>query len=141
MDEGIRKAIEKIQKKPMKKKILIAEDDKTIQKLYQLSFSIILFDVRMASDGEEALTIYREWQPDIILLDHGLPIKNGYQVLKTIRDTDKTTTIIMVTSAADKENIIACAKQNIQGYVVKPFKTGEIAQKAVQLYNAHMQTK
>ncbi|OGR07081.1 MAG: hypothetical protein A2511_11160 [Deltaproteobacteria bacterium RIFOXYD12_FULL_50_9] len=125
----------------MKKKILIAEDDKTIQKLYQLSFSIILFDVRMASDGEEALTIYREWQPDIILLDHGLPIKNGYQVLKTIRDTDKTTTIIMVTSAADKENIIACAKQNIQGYVVKPFKTGEIAQKAVQLYNAHMQTK
>ena len=119
-----------------KLKILIAEDEKVTQAKYKLAFSEDLCDVRVTSNGQEALEVYGEWQPEIILLDFTMPVLNGYQVLKMIREKDKETTIIMVTAITDKENIIACAKFSIQGYIVKPFSTKAIASKVFQFHNA-----
>lgn len=117
-------------------KILIAEDNKVTQTLYKQGLPSALCEIKIAGDGEEALEIYKEWHPDIVLLDYGMPILNGFLVLKAIREreNDKQTTIIMVTSMVDKEYILACAKVGIQGYIVKPFKTSEIAKKIFELY-------
>jgi CheY-like chemotaxis protein len=119
-------------------KLLIAEDDKVTQALYRKGLPENLCATRIVDNGEEAIVLFNEWQPDIILLDYSMPVLNGYQALKAIRgsETGKKTTIIMVTSMADKSNIVACAKLGIQGYIVKPFKTGEIALKIFQLHKA-----
>jgi len=119
-------------------KILVAEDDKLTQRLYQQGLPAALCQLKIAANGEEALAIYREWRPHIIVLDYGMPIMNGYLTLKTIRatDQDQKTTIIMVTSMSDREHILACAQFGIQGYIVKPFKTGEIAKKILQFHRA-----
>lgn len=121
-------------------KILIAEDDKVIQALYRKGLPENLCELRIAGDGEEAIKIYNEWRPDIILLDLGLPHINGFQTLKAIRTVlkDTTTTIIMVTSISEKSEIMACAKMGIQGYIVKPFKTGEIAARILQIHKEQL---
>lgn len=119
-------------------KILIAEDDKVTQALYAKGLPGNLCSIKIVPNGEDAIALFEEWQPDIILLDYSMPVVNGYQALKTIRASEKgkKPTIIMVTSMQDKDNIIACAKIGIQGYIVKPFKTGEIALKIFQLHKA-----
>ena len=123
----------------MKKlKLLIAEDDNTQRLLYEEGFNGKDFDFRFAVDGEEALKEYRAWKPDAILLDIMMPVKSGYVVLKEIRDEEKksevNTVIIMATGMADKNDIMDCLKLGIQGYIVKPFKRAEIADRVMELY-------
>ncbi len=117
-------------------KILIAEDNKLTQTLYKQGLPATLCETKIVANGEEAIAIYKEWSPNIILLDYSMPILNGYLALKAIREkeNDKKTTIIMVTSMVDKEHILACAKIGIQGYIVKPFKTTEIAKQIFALH-------
>lgn len=122
----------------MKTKILIAEDNNVTLTLYRQVLPEKLCDLKIVRDGEEALAVYKKWKPDIVLLDYNMPILNGYQTLKTIRqiENDKTTTIIMVTSSSDKDDIIACGKLGIQGYLMKPFKANEIAMKIFTLHKS-----
>ena len=56
-----------------KLKVLVAEDDKTTQKLYDRFLAEEIFDLRLAKTGGEALEIYRTWQPEVIILDLMLP--------------------------------------------------------------------
>ena len=121
-------------------KILIAEDDKVTQALYKKGIPEKICSIKIVDNGEEAIALFEKWQPDIVLLDYSMPIVNGYQALKTIRGSEagKKTTIIMVTSMADKEHIVACAKLGIQGYIVKPFKTDQIG---MQIFRLHKDKK
>ena len=122
-----------------KLKLLVAEDSKSTMALYQQVLSEILFEKRFAVDGAEALDIYKEWHPDIILLDFMMPNVNGFQALQTIRKKldDTTTTIIMITSMTDKNEIVACAKMGIQGYIVKPFTSGTLNETIVKYHKAN----
>lgn len=117
-------------------KILIAEDEKVTQRIYQASLPEALCLHKIVSDGEEAIRVYDEWRPDVVLLDFSMPNVNGYQVLKIIREErkDKSTVIVMVTGQSDKNSIIACAKLGVQGYIVKPFVNKELAPKIVKIY-------
>jgi CheY-like chemotaxis protein len=117
-------------------KILIAEDDKVTQRILQASLPEALCQHKIVGDGEEAMHVYDNWGPDVVLLDFGMPHRNGYQVLKTIREErqDKATVIIMVTGQADKGSIVACAKLGVQGYIVKPFANKELAPKIIKIY-------
>ncbi len=117
-------------------KILIAEDEKVTQKLYQVALPEALCQHKIVGDGEEAIRVYDEWKPDVVLLDFSMPHLNGYQVLKTIRSErqDKETVIIMVTGHSDKDSIVACAKLGVQGYIVKPFVSAELAPKIFKIY-------
>ena len=118
-------------------KILIAEDEKVTQKLYEVALPESICRHKIVGDGEEAIRIYDEWKPEVVLLDFSMPQINGYQVLKTIRGErqDKDTVIIMVTGHSDKDSILACAKLGVQGYIVKPFVNKELAPKIFKIYN------
>ncbi len=119
-----------------KLKVLIAEDSKLVQFFYEKELSKTMFEIQIAPDGEKALEAYESWKPDIVLLDLNMPIMNGYQVLKAIREDkcDKTTTVIMVTSTSDKNEVVACAKLGIKGYIVKPFKKNVLP---IQIIKCH----
>ncbi|MBU0675760.1 MAG: response regulator [Proteobacteria bacterium] len=123
-----------------KLKLLIAEDSKLMQFFYESELSAELYELKIVSDGEQALAEYSSWQPDIILLDMLMPVMNGYLALKAIRERfkDKSVTIIMATSSNDKDDVIACAKVGIQGYIVKPFEADDV-NKAILKY--HQQKK
>ncbi len=119
----------------MKLKVLVADDSKVAQIMIGEGLSDDLYSKRTAVNGQEALDIYYKWQPDIVLLDIMMPLVSGYLVLKEIREyekkegTPKKTGVVMLTALSDKESITDCLRIGVQGYVVKPFKPGEIAQR------------
>jgi CheY-like chemotaxis protein len=117
-------------------KVLVVEDDLTTQLLYNKGLFDQVFDKKMVVSGKEALYVYNEWQPDIIILDIYLPEITGYKVLHTIRTNieDKKTTIVMATALSGKEDILSCLKLGIEGYIVKPFKAVEIGLKILNYY-------
>ncbi|MHB9097761.1 MAG: response regulator [Syntrophales bacterium] len=117
-------------------KILIVEDDHTTRLLYDKGLFNEVFDKKMAVSGKEALLVYSEWHPDIIVLDIYLPEITGYQILKTIRTIieDEKTTIVMATSLHGSEDVESCMKLGVEGYIVKPFQCREIAAKILSYY-------
>lgn len=117
-------------------KILIAEDDKITQKIYDNGLPDDVFEKRMVSNGADTLKTYLDWHSDILILDIRMPVMTGYAVLKKIRTEheDRKTAIIMVTALREKDDIMACAKLGIQGYIVKPIKTHNIASKVLEYY-------
>jgi CheY-like chemotaxis protein len=112
-----------------KQKILVAEDEEVTRHLVHLAFQKAPHcELRLCANGEEALQVYKSWQPDILLMDIMMPVMNGFQTLRVIRETlaDRQTTVIMVSSVSEKSDIVACARLGIQGYILKPFDTGRL---------------
>ena len=118
-------------------KILIAEDDKMVRRLYDEAFIEDVFEKQIVSNGEDAFNTYLTWKPEIMILDIMMPLMTGYTVLQKIRkeNSDLNTTIIMASSISDKENVVSCLKLGIQGYITKPFKADEIAKRALDYYH------
>ena len=114
-----------------KRKILIADDSKSMQMFYDDQLSNELFEKRLVDNGQEAIAVYETWKPDLILLDFNMPVLDGFNTLKKLRQelNDQSTPVIMVTSRSEKDKVLACAQIGIKGYIVKPFKAEELLKK------------
>ncbi len=114
--------------------VLIVEDVRSIQRIWDKVLIDDIFEKSFADDGKEGLRLYKALKPDIILLDVMMPEMTGYSVLKEIRDGigDKSTTIVMSTTVSDKNDIMECVKLGIQGYIVKPFEEQEAMKKILR---------
>jgi len=119
-----------------KLKVLVAEDDKATQKLYDRFLAEESFELRLAKTGGEALEIYRTWQPEVMILDLMLPEISGYTVLKEIREDlqNKTIPIIISSSLSKRDDILSCAKFGIQGYFTKPVNWKEIGLRVLEVF-------
>ncbi|MBA3002276.1 MAG: response regulator [Desulfurivibrio sp.] len=126
-----------------KLKILIAEDEEVTRQLFQIAFRDEQFETRLTTNGEEVLIAYKAWKPDVVLMDIMMPHMNGFATLKAIRQIlhDTTTTVIMVSSVTDKQDIVACVKLGIQGYVLKPFEVKNLAATVVGYHQKHKKVK
>jgi DNA-binding response OmpR family regulator len=129
-------ADEPAQSDTVKIKTLIVEDDATTQLIYEKGLFNDVFDKKMTASGKEAIVIYNEWHPDIIILDIQLREMNGDLVLKEIRQTigDQKTTIVMATSQSKINDVQPCIDLGIEGYLVKPLSLREIGLKILTYY-------
>jgi CheY-like chemotaxis protein len=122
-------------------KILVAEDNKSVQALYNLGLNDELYEKKFVADGKQAIDTYESWNPDMVVLDIMMPVMTGFNALKEIRDREKTngrkTAVIMSTGLSDKSDIMDCAKLGIQGYIIKPFKHRELAEMLEGYYRKH----
>ena len=119
----------------MAKSILVVEDEPNIVLSLQFLMKKAGFDVRVARDGEEALTAVRERAPDLILLDVMIPKRDGYDVCQTIRaNADwKSVYIIMLTAKGrevEREKGLALGADD---YITKPFSTQEVVERVREL--------
>lgn len=105
--------------------ILYAEDDKSVRKNYVLYLENYFNNIYEASDGLEALNIYKDKRPDILLLDITMPELNGLELIKIIRETDKTTPIIILSAHSHKEYLFEAIKLNLVDYLIKPINRNE----------------
>ena len=85
-----------------KQKILIVDDDANIAELIALYLTKECFDTRMVHDGEMALEVFDNYQPNLIILDLMLPGIDGYQVCREIR-AKSNTPIIMLSAAVHRK--------------------------------------
>jgi CheY-like chemotaxis protein len=103
-------------------KILIAEDNATNRELFRELLEARGYSVVEACDGQEALQVLHQTQPDILLLDIGMPILDGFAVVNEIRKDPKLAAlpILGVTAFAmqgDRERILS---SGFDGYLSKP---------------------
>ena len=119
----------------MPKKILVVDDKANI--VLSLEFLMIQagYDVRTASDGEEALATIEADPPDLILLDVNMPTKNGFEVCETVRARNEWShiRIIMLTAHGrdiEREKGLALGADD---YLTKPFAIREVVSKVQEL--------
>lgn len=106
----------------MAHKLLIVDDEKDIVETLQSRLTREGYDVVVAFDGEEALIKVKTDNPDIILLDLMLPKRNGFEVLKEIREkhTDKWRPIIIISAQAELDSVKQCYDLEADHYLTKP---------------------
>ncbi|MBN2174560.1 MAG: PAS domain S-box protein [Bacteroidales bacterium] len=122
MDENI----EKKEEKDRKLKILLAEDNEANQFLIKAISKTKNWEIDVVDNGEQAVEKYRLSQYDLILMDVQMPVMNGYEATKIIREieTEKGihTPIIALTAYAMKSDKDLCIEAGMDDYISKPFK-------------------
>ena len=108
-----------------KEKILVADDETSIRRILETRLSMIGYKVLIASDGEEALNIFRQEYPNLIILDVMMPKLDGYGVCQEIRK-ESDVPIIMLTALGDVSDRITGLELGADDYVVKPFSPKEL---------------
>ena len=108
-----------------KQKILIVDDDVNIAELISLYLTKECYDTRIVNDGEEALSIYEQYQPNLILLDLMLPGIDGYQVCREIR-TKSNVPIIMLSAKGEIFDKVLGLELGADDYIMKPFDSKEL---------------
>ena len=110
----------------MPKTILIVDDEKNIVDILRFNLQREGFDIITAYDGEAALAGYAEMRPDLILLDVMLPLLDGFEVCRRIRENDKTTPIIMLTAREEETDKVMGLDIGADDYITKPFSNDEL---------------
>lgn len=108
-----------------KQKILIVDDDVNIAELISLYLTKECFDTLMVHDGEEAITKFAEYQPNLILLDLMLPGIDGYEVCREIRK-NSSVPIIMLSAKGEIFDKVLGLELGADDYVIKPFDSKEL---------------
>ena len=108
-----------------KQKILIVDDDVNIAELISLYLTKECYDTRMVHDGEEALSVYEQYQPNLILLDLMLPGIDGYQVCREIRSKSNLP-IIMLSAKGEIFDKVLGLELGADDYIMKPFDSKEL---------------
>lgn len=110
----------------MKTKILLLEDDLTLNETISDYFVELGFEIISAYDGEEALSYIYESNFDLLLLDINVPNKNGFEVLKEIRDQGNKTPAIYITSLNSIDSLEKGFNSGCDDYIRKPFELKEL---------------
>ena len=88
-------------------KVLVAEDDKYLASAYRVKLTKAGYELKIASDGQEALEILKTFTPDVMLLDLIMPVRDGFSVLEEIKKNPslKNIPIIITSNLSQKEDI------------------------------------
>ncbi len=106
-------------------KILIVDDDINICELLKLYLEKNGFSTLIANDGMSALSVFKEKEPDLVLLDIMLPRLDGWQVCREIRKFSETP-IIMLTAKGETFDKVLGLELGADDYITKPFETKEV---------------
>ncbi len=105
--------------------MLVVEDDVEIADVLRRSLRQEGHDVRTAGDGVEALDVAREFLPDLVILDLGLPKLDGVEVCKALRE-DGDVSILMLTARSETSDRVVGLDSGADDYIVKPFERQEL---------------
>ncbi|MCW3005645.1 MAG: two component transcriptional regulator, winged helix family [Solirubrobacterales bacterium] len=106
-------------------RVLVVEDDEDIALALQRSLRLEGYDVRISRDGSVALDDFKQFLPDLVLLDLGLPKVDGITVAQRIRN-DGDVPILMLTARDALESRVEGLDSGADDYLVKPFERQEL---------------
>lgn len=122
-----------------KQKVMIVDDDPSIAELISLYLNKECYDTHIVNDGEEAIKVFKTYNPDIILLDLMLPGIDGYQVCRQIR-SESDTPVIMLSAKGEVFDKVLGLELGADDYMIKPFDSKELVARVkavLRRYNAH----
>jgi DNA-binding response OmpR family regulator len=109
-------------------RLLLVEDDGNLAYIVKSSLEEIIegYEVTTAGNGLEGLKAWKEMKPDIIISDVDMPIMNGFEMVKQIRETDKDTPILFASALTTPKDVTSGYKLGVNNYVKKPFVPEEL---------------
>lgn len=115
-------------------KILIIEDDENIQSFLKRGFKEEGYVVDTASDGEDGEYLASTTSYDVIILDWMMPLKNGIEVLESLKEKNITTPTIMLTAKDEIDDRVTGLTKGADDYLSKPFSFKELHARVLALY-------
>lgn len=109
-----------------KNKILFVEDEQSLGMIVKESLEIRGFSVEYCQDGKAGLRIFKEFKPDICLLDIMMPVKDGYTLAQEIRKIDTHVPIIFLTARSQSADVVKGFEVGANDYIKKPFSMEEL---------------
>lgn len=106
-------------------KVLIVEDEIAISQVLKVYLRQAQFETKQAFTGHDAIDAYYDFQPDLVLLDVMLPGRDGWSILKEIRE-DSQTPVIMLTALSDVHFRLDGFNEGADDYIAKPFQAEEV---------------
>ena len=116
-------------------KILVVDDQVIVQRLLIETFQEDQHEVETATNGAEALKVFVNFEPDLILMDMKMPGMNGIEILEQIRALDSLVTVIMMTSYGDPPNMKPSKDLGILYFIDKPFDLFELRKRVREILN------
>ena len=109
-------------------RVLVVDDNKENRQVMGSFLSLAGFETKEAVDGEDAIVMFEQWDPHLILMDMRMPLMDGYEATRRIRSMEKgkQTPVIAVTASTFEDEKKRTFELEIQGYIRKPFRENEL---------------
>ena len=109
-------------------KLLLVEDDASLRYIVQGGLEDMIggYEVIAAANGEEGLKQWKEQHPDVIVSDIEMPVMNGYEMVKRIRETDGETPILFSSALISPKDVVKGYEIGANNYIKKPFIPEEL---------------
>ncbi len=107
-------------------RVLIVEDDRSLGLFLQKGLKLEGHEAQWVEDGETALEYVQSFQPDLMVLDLGLPVRDGVDILKDIRALGCDVAVLILTGRGGAEECIQCLDLGADDFLVKPFSFHEL---------------
>lgn len=116
-------------------KLLLIEDDVNLRYVIQSALQDVIggYEVVTAGNGKEGLKAWEEFHPDIIVSDIDMPVMNGLEMLKRIRETDGDTPVLFTSALTSPKDVVKGYEIGVSNYIKKPFTPEEL--------NAHIHSE
>ncbi|MDZ7640796.1 MAG: PAS domain S-box protein [Desulfurivibrio sp.] len=126
-------------------RILIVDDQKDNRDLLAALLEPLDFEIREAVNGQEALDVFEAWSPHAVLMDIRMPVMDGYEATRRIKETEqgRTTPVIAVTASVSDDAEKEVLATGVDGYMRKPFRTEElfaVLEKCLGLHYVYAET-
>ena len=115
--------------------VIICDDDPLLAELLEHRLGLQGYETAVARDGGEALALIAERSPDAVIMELMLPVNDGYQVLRRIRENDrlKDLPVIMLSARKQARDIVKALELGASDYVTKPFILEELIVRLARL--------
>lgn len=123
-----------------KARVLVADDEPHIRSLISMIISSLGGEVvAEAEDGEQAVRLFQQHRPDMVLLDINMPKLDGLHVLKAIMASSPDTMVVMLTSLNTTEIVTQCLESGASNYILKNLTAAELRQEIASTWAAFLQ--
>jgi len=109
----------------MATRVLVVDDERVVTEVVERYLQREGYEVSLASDGAEALELIQNWVPDLVVLDLMLPVLDGLEICRRIRQ-DSQMPIIMLTARGEETDRVVGLELGADDYIVKPFSPREL---------------
>ncbi|HAF72014.1 response regulator transcription factor [Corynebacterium variabile] len=121
-------------------KILVVDDDRSVRDTLRQSLTFNGYDVVQATDGEEAQTLIRKENPDLVIMDGILPKVDGLEILRSLRGSGSEVLVLMLSQKSDVADRVAGLDAGADDYLTKPFALEELLARVRSLYRRSRRT-
>ena len=113
---------------PPRPRVLSIEDDAAMGQFLRAVFTVQGFAFDLATDGRQGLTLAREHRPDLVILDLLMPYKDGFEVLRELKEDPLTQPIpiIILSSSGREDDMVKALNAGADDFVIKPFRAREL---------------